>query len=122
LRPMTLVFKLPACLLSGLGWLGGGNAFQRLNPGHLVGADRVRSGLFRQHRRRCIGGADRLHRNDEMGIVLFLGVEPITDAVGLDRLSGAACRNKLFRENNIRRKPCLNRRAVQRLASAIKPT
>ncbi len=82
-----------------------GRAFERLDAGHLVGADDVTAQRF-QHRRVGIDGADGLDLRREGGGVLSggLGVAPVAAAVRLEiglhlrsapRCAGKSCRQCL---------------------------
>ena len=59
-------------------------AFECLYARHFVRADGVRVKLPVQLRRRGVGGADELHLRKESGIVLRLGIEPVTNPMRLE--------------------------------------
>ena len=79
---MPRLLKLAPLHLSGLHRLGGGDAFERLNAGHLIGTHDVPA-----HRRQQRGiGVDRADRFDLLGkcfrVMRFgFGVEPIAAAM-----------------------------------------
>ncbi len=81
---MPLILKLASLHLPRLHRFGRGDAFERLNPRHLIGTQNVPA-----HRRqqRCIG-IDRADRFDLLGeglglLGFGLGVKPIAAAMGL---------------------------------------